>query len=52
MFYFIFYGARTKSSYTRCEKESIIRYIIENEEYDRLKGNALWREMEDAKVRK
>lgn len=38
--------------YTRQEEVNILKYIIENDAYYRLRGRALWQEMEEAGVGK
>lgn len=40
------HNKHTRISYTRAEKEAILKYIITRNEYSRVKGRAVWQEME------
>lgn len=39
-----------RRSYTRSEEMEILKYIIDHEAYYRLRGRAVWREMQEAGV--
>lgn len=40
------HNKHTRVSYTRAEKEAILKYIIDKNEYSRVKGRAVWQEIE------
>lgn len=40
------HNKHTRVSYSRVEKEAILKYIINRDEYDRVRGRQMWQEME------
>lgn len=44
------YFFRTRSAYSTREKQAILQFIIASKRYKEVKGNKLWRDMEEADV--
>lgn len=48
--YELMFYSSTKSQYTWAEKEAMLRYVVDNKQYNRVKGKQIYKDMEAANV--